>query len=230
VSILIGRIWTVTALRERLGPGARAGIPFAVAAVILGASFGVTAEPVLGPAATIVMSAALFAGAAQFGSTAVLAAGGGAPAAIAAGTLLNARFLPMGVAAAPSLTGRRLSRAAQGQAIVDASWALAARSDKGFDRDLMLGATLPQYPLWIIGTAIGAFAGDVLGDPKTFGIDAIFPAFFLSLLADELRARRGAVAAALIGGGIALVLVPLAPPGVPVLTASLAALIGLRRS
>src|SRR5207302_52156 len=79
------------------------------------------------PEAAIAMSAFVFAGAAQFGATAVLAAGGGAPAAIVAGVLLNARFVPMGVAYAPALRGSALRRAAEGQALVDASWALANR-------------------------------------------------------------------------------------------------------
>jgi predicted branched-subunit amino acid permease len=208
-------------------PGLRAGIGFALAAFVLGISFGVLAEPLMGKVAPIVMSAVLFAGAAQFGSTAVLAAGGDAATAIAAGAMLNARFLPMGIAAAPALRGGPLRRAAEGQAVVDASWALAVRADGGFDRELLLGATIPQYPAWVAGTAIGALGGGALGDPATLGLDAIFPAFFLGLLAAELG-RPHAVAAALLGGAIALALTPVLPPGLPVLLASAAALIGLR--
>ena len=100
--------------------GLKAGVGFALAAFVLGVSFGVLAEPIMGPVAPVVMSAVLFAGAAQFGSTAVLAAGGDALTAIAAGTMLNARFLPMGVAAATALQGSPLRRAVEGQAVVDA--------------------------------------------------------------------------------------------------------------
>jgi branched chain amino acid efflux pump len=207
-------------------PGLRAGVGFALAAFVLGISFGVLAEPLMGSVAPIVMSAVVFAGAAQFGATAVLAAGGDAATAIAAGTMLNARFLPMGVAAAPALRGRLLRRAGEGQAVVDASWALAVRGDGGFDRELLLGATIPQYPAWVVGTAIGVLGGEALGDPMTLGLDAIFPAFFLGLLAAELGGRR-AVAAALLGGAIALSLTPFLPPGLPVLLASTAALMGL---
>lgn len=208
-------------------PGLRAGMGFALASFVVGVSFGVLAEPLMGPVAPVVMSAFVFAGAAQFGATAVLAAGGDAVTAIAAGTMLNARFLPMGVAAAPALRGRPLRRAAEGQAMVDASWALAARGDGGFDRELMLGATLPQYPAWVIGTAVGVLGGGALGDPDALGLDAIFPAFFLGLLAPELTNNRTR-AAALAGGAIALSLTPLLPAGLPVLLATAAALIGLR--
>lgn len=207
----------------------RAGVAFGLAAFVLGISFGVLARPLMGTVAPIVMSVVVFSGAAQFGATAVLAAGGDAAAAITAGTLLNARFLPMGVALAPSLTGGAARRAVEGQAVVDASWALAARGGGRLDRNLMLGATIPQYPAWVLGTAIGVFGGDAIGDPDALGLDAIFPAFFLGLMATELRSPR-ARAAAIGGGAIALLLAPLVPPGLPVLAASAAALIGLRRS
>jgi 4-azaleucine resistance transporter AzlC len=208
-------------------PGLKAGVGFALAAFVLGVSFGVLAEPIMGPVAPVVMSAVLFAGASQFGATAVLAAGGDALTAIAAGTMLNARFLPMGVAAATALRGSPLRRAVEGQAVVDASWALAVQGDGRFDRELMIGATIPQYPAWVAGTLIGALGGGALSDPAALGLDAIFPAFFVGLLAAELSRPR-ALAAALLGGAIALALTPVLPPGLPVLLASAAALIGLR--
>ena len=214
----------------RLAPyraGLKAGVGFALAAVVLGVSFGVLAEPIMGPVAPVVMSAVLFSGAAQFGATAVLAAGGDALTAIAAGAMLNARFLPMGVAAATALHGSPLRRAVEGQAVVDASWALAAQGDGRFDRELMIGATIPQYPAWVGGTLIGVLGGSAVGDPAALGLDAIFPAFFVGLLAAELSRPR-ALTAALLGGAIALALTPVVPPGLPVLLASAAALIGLR--
>jgi predicted branched-subunit amino acid permease len=214
--------------RERFRSGVRTGIGFGAAAFVVGISFGVVAEPLMGSVAPIVMSAVVFAGASQFGATAVLASGGSAATAVATGAMLNARFLPMGVAAAPALRGRRLRRAVEGQAVVDASWALASRGEGGFDREALLGATVPQYPGWVIGTVIGVVAGSALGDPEALGLDAIFPAFFLGLLAAELR-RPHAVAAVLIGGAIALALTPILPAGLPVLLASCGALIGLRR-
>lgn len=207
--------------------GVRVGVPYALAAVLLAISFGIVAEPVMGPVAPIVMSALLFAGSAQFAATAVLAAGGGALAAIAAGILLNARYGPMGIALAPSLRGSRARRAAIGQTMVDFSWAAASRGSGRFDAAFMIGATLPSYPCWVAGTAIGVLAGDVIADPDTLGLDALFPAFFLALLVEgELRPGRPALAAGL-GALIALALIPVTPAGVPIIVASAAALIGL---
>jgi predicted branched-subunit amino acid permease len=177
--------------------------------------------------ATIVMSAIVFAGSAQFAAVAIFAGGGTIGAAVAAAALMNSRFLPMGVALASSLPGRMLRRAAQGQTIVDASWAMAHRGGGRYDRHFLFGATAVQYVTWQLGTIAGAFAGSAI-DPRALGFDAIFPAFFLALLAPELRDGRSRAAA--VGGGlIALALIPLTPVGVPVLAASAAALIGLRR-
>jgi len=159
---------------------------------------------------------------------AVLGGGGGALSAIVAAILLNARFLPMGVAVAPFLKGGPLRRALEGQAVVDASWALASRGGGRFDRDFMIGATLPQVVAWIGGTVIGVFASGVVGDVERLGLDVIFPAFFMALLMEELRGGKVTLAAALIAAALSLVLVPLLPPGVPVIAACAAALLGLR--
>lgn len=211
-----------------LRAGVRAGLPFVLPTLAVGVSFGVLAEPVMGKVAPIAMSILVFAGAAQFAALSVLAAAGGAGAAVLAGLLVNARFLPMGFAIAPSLRGRPLKRAAQGQLVVDASWAIAHRSDGTFDRGLLFGATIPQAAGWIGGTVIGVFGGAALAEPEKFGIDAIFPAFYLALLFEEGGTRRG-LAVALIGGAITLSLMSFVPAGLAVIAASLAALIGLRR-
>lgn len=207
--------------------GFRAGIPYAVAAVLLAISFGVLAEPVVGGAAAIVMSLTLFAGSAQFAAVAVLAAGGDAVAAIAAGILLNARYIPMGVALAPSVHGGLLRRSLIAQGMIDFSWAAASRGGGRFDVPFMLGATLPSYPCWVAGTVVGVLAGDLIGDPANLGLDALFPAFFLALLVEgELRPGLPALAAGL-GSLIAFALIPFTPAGVPIIAASAAALVGL---
>ena len=209
--------------------GLRLSVPFAVVGFLLSLSFGVLARQAgFSVAQAVVTSVIVFAGSAQFAMLSVVTVGGGIPAALAAASLMNARFLAMGVALAPSLPGGALKRAAQGQTVVDASWALANRGDGTFDRWLLFGTTLPQYVTWTLGSVVGAFFGTALGDTHRLGLDAIYPVFFLSLLIAELRdptARRAAVG----GGLLALALVPISPPGIPILAASSVALLGLVR-
>jgi predicted branched-subunit amino acid permease len=209
--------------------GVRAAVPFALAGGLLAASFGVLARDVGMPGwAAVAMSTIVFAGSAQIAALTIIGAGGSLGSAIGAAALMNSRFLPMGIAIGPSLPGGPAARAAQGQTVVDASWALAADGEGGFDRHVLFGSSALQYVTWVAGTVVGVVAGSALGDPKTLGLDAIYPAFFLALMIAEIRDGR-ALGVAAAGGLIAFVLIPIAPAGVPVLVASLASLIGLIR-
>ena len=204
-------------------------MPLAVAALAIGASFGLLARSLdWGIVAPVVFSLVTFAGGAQLAVAGVLGSGGTAAAATAAALLVNTRFIPMSIAVTPSLRSPVLRKVAEAQTIVDASWALASRGDGTFDREMLIGATIPQYIGWGLGTAIGVALGGAIGDPADLGLDAIFPAFFLCLLAEELRSGQ-AVAAALVAAVISLSLIPVAPAGVPVLASSVAALIALMR-
>jgi len=206
--------------------GIRAGLPLVIPLAAVAISFGVVARQSLGATAPIVMSSVVFAGASQFAAVSVLAGGGSAAAAIAVGLLLNLRFLPMGFAAARAFRGGPFRRAAEGQAIVDASWAFASRGDGTFDRGILLGATIPQALAWVSGTAIGVVAGSALGNQGRIGLDAVFPAFYLALLVGEVRGPRSRDAAVL-GGAITACLISVLPSGLPVFAAVSAAFLGL---
>jgi 4-azaleucine resistance transporter AzlC len=203
--------------------------PLVVAVAAFGLSYGVLAGAAgMGTIAPILMSATTFAGSAQFAAASILDEGGAVVAAIAAAVLLNVRYVPMGLSVAPLFHGPAWRRFLEAQLVVDESWAIANRGGGRFDRGLLLGAGLILYPSWVLSTAIGTVAGDLLGDPETLGLDAAFPALFLGLLIAQLRSRLSVVAA-LGGAAVALALVPVAPPGVPIIAAAAVCLIGWRR-
>jgi 4-azaleucine resistance transporter AzlC len=211
----------------RFRDGVRAALPLVLAPVLFGASFGLLAvDAGIGSLGAVVMSATTFAGSAQFAAASILDDGGGAAAAIVAALLLNARYVPLSLAVASIFPGSRKRRFVEAQLIVDESRALSGRSGR-FDYGILVGVGALFYALWVGGTAIGTVVGDLL-DPEAIGLDAAFPALFLALLAPYLRDRR-ALATALVAAAITLVLLPFTPPGVPIVAASLACLIGLRR-
>ena len=215
--------------RARLSDGLRAGVPVGAAGILIGVSFGVLAQPVMGSVAPIVMSAFLFAGSAQFGSLAVLAAGGGALPAIVAGLLLNARFLPMGIAYAPVARGlagaagtggpgghRRLlgdGQPGRWRASTATSWS-ARRwcSTSAGSRAPRSGSRSATR------SAIRRISGSTPCSPRSSS----------RLLVPELR-NRTYVGVAVAAAALTLVLIPLTPPGVPVLAACSIALVGLWR-
>src|SRR5215217_149026 len=192
--------------------GFRAILPLMPAVAAFGASFGVLARAAgVDVLAAVVMSATTFAGSAQFAVVSVLGAGGTAAAAIGAAILLNGRYVPMAVAASGAFRGGPLRRLIEAQ--------------------LLVGAGGLLYVGWNAGTAAGVLAGDGLTDPAKLGLDAAFPALFLALLAPLVRSGsdRRPLTAAVLGAGIALVLTPVSPAGVPVIAATAACLLGFTR-
>jgi 4-azaleucine resistance transporter AzlC len=208
--------------------GVRAAAPLALGPLLFGVSFGVLAvEAEMSTAAAVVFSATTFAGSAQFAAGSVLETGGSAAAAIVAAVLLNARYVPLSVAVAAIFPAALWRRLVESQLIVDESWALAGRGGR-FERQILVGAGLLFYVLWVASTAVGTLIGDRLGDPADYGLDAAFATLFLGLALPYLRSRRAREAAA-VGAAITFVLLPVAPAGVPIVAASAACLVGLRR-
>ena len=212
-----------------VGAGARAVAPVALAVAAFGLTFGVLARDAgFGSVAMVVFSATTFAGSAQFAAASVLSVGGTVAAAIAAAVLLNTRYVPIGISVAPALSGPVWKRALRAQLVVDESWAVGHLGGGRYDPALILGAGLVLWLTWVTSTAVGAVAGDLLGDPERLGLDAAFPALFLALLVGQIDGPRG-VQAAILGAAIALCLVPFVPVGVPIVAAAAACLLGLRR-
>ena len=195
-----------------------AGIGVAVG--VYGISYGVLAVAAgVSPAQACVMSMLVFTGASQFAFVGVLAGGGGALAAIAPAVMLAVRNAAYGLSLAPILPGRLRDRALLAHLVIDESTAMArAEDDPGTARRAFLATGVSVWLGWNAGTLVGALVGGGLGDPRTLGLDAMFPAAFLALLAPQLR-RRGAPAAAIAGATIALAALPVAPAGLPVIAA-----------
>jgi branched chain amino acid efflux pump len=209
--------------------GMRAVLAIAATVWFFGASFGLLARSSgLGILAPLVMSATTFAGSAQFAVASIFGTSGGAAAAIAAAVLLNARYVPISISVASLFHGPRLRRLAEAQLIVDESWAISSRGGGRFDRRMLIGAGLVLYAAWVTGTAVGVLGGQALGDPEALGLDGAFPALFLAMLIPQLVDRTARLAA-LLGAGIAFTLIPFTPPGTPLVAASAACLLGLRR-
>ena len=199
-----------------------AGIGIAVG--VYGVSFGVLAVAAgLTPLQACVMSMLTFTGASQFAFISVLAAGGGALAAMGPAVMLATRNAAYGLALAPVMPRRLRDRAVMAQFVIDETTAMArSQETPEQSRQAFVATAVAVWVGWNIGTLIGVIAGGGIGDPKTYGLDAMFPAAFLALLGPQLR-RPGAPTAAIAGAMIAIALVPFTPAGVPVI----AALVGL---
>jgi predicted branched-subunit amino acid permease len=207
--------------------GLRGSAPLLLPTAAIGLTFGLLAAEVFGPVPALVMSALVWSGTAQFAALSVISGGGGLGTAAITGLLANARYLPMGFAIAPSLRGSKVRNAVTGMLLADASFAIAHRDEGDFDTSALVWSAPFQYIGWVGGTAVGVAGASIAADPAQLGLDVLFPVFYLSLLLPELRGSRRAAATAVLSGAITFILTPIAPPGIPVLAASAAALLGL---
>lgn len=218
---------------EPLGPPppdpVTGSIVLGLAVGVFGISFGVLAVASgLTVAQASVMSLLVFTGASQFAVVGVIGSGGSTATALGSALLLAARNAAYGLAMSDVIRGRLPTRLVGAQLVIDESTAMAsAQATPADQRRGFWVAGASVFVFWNLGTLAGALGGDAIGDPETFGLDAAFPAGFVALLVPHLGKLEGRVVAA-VGVALALVLVPAAPAGVPVLAAALAVLLGLR--
>ena len=203
----------------------RDGIAVGVATGAYGVSFGA-----IGVAAgldvwqTCALSLLVFTGASQFALVGVIASGGSAAFGALSGLLLGIRNTLYGLRVAPMLGYSGLKRLGASHLVIDESTAMTVtRTTREQARAGFWSTGLSVFALWNLATLVGAVAGNTLGDPRTYGLDAAVGGAFLGLLWPRLRTGRNRLAA-LLAAGLALVLVPFTPPGVPVLASALVAL------
>lgn len=204
-------------VRDSLGVGVAVGaygFAFGAASVAAG----------LSTVQTCLLSLVAFTGGTQFAVVGVVAGGGSAGAALAGGLLLGSRNTLYALRLAPVLRVRGVRRLLAALGTIDESTAMAvAQPRPDLARTAFWWTFAGVYAVWNLATALGAVVGSVV-DPAAIGLDAVVPAAFLALLAPRLRAGGVERRIALLAAALALVLVPLTPPGVPVL-ASCAALV-----
>ena len=217
--------------QPRLDPGERRaivrdGIAVGVATGAYGVSFGaISVAAGLSILQTCVLSLLVFTGATQFALVGVVASGGAPLSGAVTGLLLGSRNTLYGLRLAPLLDWRGWRRAAGAHLLIDESTAMAVnRETTEAARAGFLSTGLSVFALWNLATLGGAVAGESLGDPRTYGLDAAVGGAFLALLWPRLKDRRNQLVAVL-AAALALSLVPVAAAGVPVLAAAGVALV-----
>ncbi|WP_185994950.1 AzlC family ABC transporter permease [Nocardioides campestrisoli] len=205
-------------LRDSLGVSLATGL--------YGVSFGaISVASGLSVLQTCALSALMFTGASQFAMVGVLAGGGSAWSGAATAALLGTRNTLYGLRLAPLLGLRGWRRLLGAHVLIDESTAMSVtRGSRAAARTGFWATGVGIFVLWNLATLVGAVAGNALGDPRTYGLDAAVGAAFLALLWPRLDNTRNRVVAVL-AAAVALGMVPLTPAGVPVLAAAGVALL-----
>lgn len=175
------------------------------------------------------LSLLVFTGASQFALVGVVASGGAPLSGAATALLLGSRNTLYGLKLASLLRVHGLRRLAAAHLVIDESTAMALKPKDPKNAPLgFFAAGLAVFVLWNFATFVGALAGNAFGDTDTYGLDAAVPAAFLALLWPRLTSRRAQLTA-LAAAALALGLVPLTQPGLPIIAAAgVAVLAGLR--
>jgi 4-azaleucine resistance transporter AzlC len=174
---------------------------------------------------TCILSLLMFTGASQFALVGVVASGGSPLSGATTALLLGSRNTLYGLRMAPLLGLRGPARWGAAHVLIDESTAMGAlRETRAEARVGFLTTGVAVLVCWNLFTLLGALAGDQLGDPRTYGLDAAVGAAFLALLWPRL-ADTGHRVVALLAAALALALVGLVPAGVPVLAAGAVALL-----
>ncbi len=204
----------------------RTSLSVAFTVGLYGAAFGaagITAE--FSILQTCLLSLLLFSGASQFAVVGIMGAGGSAVSAIATATLLGFRNALYGLQLAPILKVTGLKRIIASQITIDESTAVSTLQSNDSDRKRAFYLTgFGVYIFWNLFTFLGALGASAIGNPSVWGLDAAVPAAFCGLVWPRLKDKRLFLisACAII---LALLLTPITPAGIPIITTVLLAVI-----
>lgn len=213
-------------INPKKNPVDRTALSVAFTVGLYGAAFGaagVTAG--FSILQTCLLSILLFSGASQFAVVGIMGAGGSAISAIATATLLGFRNALYGLQMAPILKVRGLKRVLAAQITIDESTAVSTLQENDEDRKRGFYVTgLGVYIFWNLFTYLGALGASAIGDPSVWGLDAAVPAAFCGLIWPRLKNKKQFLVSA-IAIAWALLLTPLTPAGIPIITTVLLAVI-----
>jgi 4-azaleucine resistance transporter AzlC len=207
--------------------GVAAMAPICVAAVPIGLVFGTLAgERGLGVLEAGLMSATVFAGAAQFVAIGLWSTPVPVAAIVLATFLVNLRHIMMGAS-----LSRKMGAFTSAQrylawfGLADEVWALAeARAaETRLTPAYYAGLALSLIVTWVASTIAGAAFGQILGEPEALGLDFVFTAMFIALIVG-FRPLPAWVPVALTSAAVSALTYQLLPSPWYVLAGSLAAM------
>lgn len=161
-------------------------LPISAFVLVFGMAFGLAASQIgLSLRDNVVMSALVFAGAAQFASLELWGAQVSALTLAATVFAINARHLLMGATLYPWV--RHLPPAQRFGVMAlasDVNWAMAMQAFGAGKPGLgvLFGGGMALWLAWVAGTGLGALFGGVIQDPRRYGLDMVMGCFLLAMV------------------------------------------------
>jgi 4-azaleucine resistance transporter AzlC len=183
--------------------GISRAVPIAMGYIPIGFAYGVLAQIAgLSTFNNLAMSIFVYAGSSQLIAVGLFSAKL-APLSIVLTTfVVNLRHMLMASALAPYLSRwRKPELAAFAYEITDETFAVHSLTfpQGAPGRTETLALNMAAQTSWVLGTALGVIAGNLITDVKPFGLDYALPAMFIALLVMQIRDRVQVVVALLTG-------------------------------
>jgi predicted branched-subunit amino acid permease len=169
-------------------------LPISLFVVVFGVAFGLAAAQTgLGDAATLLMSALVFAGASQFAALELWGEQVPLVPLIITVFAINARHLLMGATLYPWLRELPTARRYGVMLVVsDANWAMAMQALNAGKPGLglVLGGGIALWSAWCLGSWLGLHFGNAIHDPVSLGLDMVMGCFLLAMVLGGHKSLR----------------------------------------
>ncbi|WP_100331183.1 AzlC family ABC transporter permease [Bacillus xiapuensis] len=163
-------------------------ISIGFAAGVIGVSSGLSILEIA------LLSALVYAGAAQFIISGMLATSSGAAAIIFTTFIINLRHLLLSATLAPHFSQYSVwKNIGIGSLVTDESFGVAASrifSGKAVNDRWMNGLNITAYVSWVASCILGALLGKWVPDPEAYGLDFALTAMFIALLVLQLESLK----------------------------------------
>jgi len=185
--------------------GLNKGLPIALGYLSVSFGFGITAVSMgIHPIGTILISLTNLTSAGQLAGIGIIAACGTIIEMILAQLVINMRYCLMGLALTQKLDSNFTTphRMMTSFAITDEVFAVAAAERGLIGRRFMYGLiTLPPLG-WTLGTALGAFAGQILPQNVCAALGLALYSMFIAIIVPPAKEHKGVLFAVLIASAM----------------------------
>lgn len=196
-------------MKNSFTKGMRDGIPTALGYLSVSFGFGILATNLgISVLEAVLISATNLTSAGQVAGVGIIAAGGTLVEMILTQLVLNIRYSLMGLSLSQKLDDKfnTFHRMVTSFGITDENFAVAYSQPHPITPSYMYGMISVSAAGWVLGTLLGAVAGNVLPASLTAAMGILVYGMFIAIIIPPARKSRGILAAVIIGAVCSIVI------------------------
>jgi 4-azaleucine resistance transporter AzlC len=190
-------------MKNEIKNGFIANLPISLSVFAYGTVLGIICSSKgLSSLNLILMNIFIFAGSAQFIIVDMLSTTIDVIAIVTAALLINIRYFLIGASLNSFFTNEKLlNKLFIMHFVTDESWAVTmnTKSKKDIGVFFLLGGSLCVFVTWFLGTMIGYYFGELISNPKMYGLDFAFLAMFIAIITTMYKENKDLIVFILTG-------------------------------